>query len=104
MNERGETRFHEGDVLGALKLFAEAVQVWNEDPLLFSNLATALHAIRRSDEAWERLLDSLHLDPDFQVARDNLRMVAATLGRVEEAEHILHLFGEDTTGGEPAKA
>ncbi|MBN2307952.1 MAG: hypothetical protein JXR94_03215 [Candidatus Hydrogenedentes bacterium] len=94
-NALGEAKYAEGDVPAAAKAFAEAARTWNGEALYFNNLATALHALQRPDEAWERLLDALHLNPNLQAARANLRMVGAALGRTAEAERLLGRFGAD---------
>jgi len=94
-NLRGETAYNDGDMIGALTAFTEAVTTWNEEALYFSNLATTLHAVGESEKAYGRLLDALFLNPNLQVARDNFRMVAAHLERLDEAEETLRRFGAD---------
>jgi tetratricopeptide (TPR) repeat protein len=98
-NARGEARYAEGDLAGAAAAFAEAANTDNETGVYFNNLAAALHALGRSDEAWVRLLDAVHLEPDLQSARDNLRAVGSALGRIDEAERILKTFGSDRPRG-----
>ncbi len=94
-NLRGEAAYGQGDMLQALTAFTEAATKWNEEALYFSNLATTLHAVGQPEKAYERLQDALFLDPNLQVARDNFRMIAAHLERLDEAEEILCRFGAD---------
>lgn len=97
-NERGEQRYSAGDLGGAIEAFSEAITTWNEEGLYYNNLAVALYDANRPEEAWTRLLEALNCDPNLQSARDNLRRVAPTLKRTEEAEDILALFGSDEKG------
>lgn len=94
-NLQGEAAYNDGDVIGALTAFTEAVTTWNEEALYFSNLATVLRAVNESEKAYERLQDALFLNPSLQAARDNFRMIAAHLERLDEAEEILSCFGTD---------
>jgi tetratricopeptide (TPR) repeat protein len=92
-NERGEALFAEGRHQNAMAAFATAVSEYHEEPLFHSNLATALHALDRYDEAWKQTLTALYYDPSLQSARENLRHIAEALGRTDEADRILGLFG-----------
>lgn len=95
-NKRGETLYAEGDMTAAAAAFGEAIELWNQDAVYFNNLATALYALGCFDEAWSRAQEALHFDPNLQSARDNLRVIAKELGRLDEAEEILCLFGMDS--------
>ncbi|MCP4642447.1 MAG: hypothetical protein GY851_18525 [bacterium] len=99
LNEAGETRFAEGDAVGALGLFAKAARTWAHDARIYNNLAVALHAVGKVDEAWRRVVEALSIDPSFQAARDNLRLLGAEIGREDESNRILDLFGEETNEG-----
>jgi CDP-Glycerol:Poly(glycerophosphate) glycerophosphotransferase len=97
-NARGEAAHAEGDVVAAANGFIEAINAWGDEALYFNNLATALHGLGRSGEAWDRILDALHLEPSSQTVRANLRMIAHALGRDEAAADLLGLFGADMGG------
>ena len=96
LNQRGETRFSEGDVEGAAADFTAAIGLWREEAVYFNNLGTALHAIGHDEGAWKTILEALHVDPDLESARENLRVLGNALGRIDEAETILRLFGPET--------
>lgn len=95
LNSRGEHLFERGDVLGALKVFADAVKMWDRDAVCLNNLATALFAGGEAERAWDHVFEALHIDPTLASARENLWVLAAHLGRSGEAEHALALFGRD---------
>jgi len=94
-NRIGERRFAKGNAEGAISAFVEAIQTWNEEALYFSNLAAALFAVQQVDNAWHRIREAIYLDPNHSVARANFRMIAHALGKSDEAERVLSLFGED---------
>ncbi|MBI5094098.1 MAG: hypothetical protein HZB26_16855 [Candidatus Hydrogenedentes bacterium] len=94
-NRIGERRFAKGDINGAVAAFAEAIASWNEEALYFSNLAAAMFSVHELDSAWFRIREALYLDPFMPVVRANYRMIANALDKLEEAEHVLGLFGAD---------
>lgn len=95
LNREGETLFGQGDLRGAVEKFIEAAETLNTEPLYFNNLGAALHAAGRTAEAWDQFVLALHLDPNLPAARENLRAVAAQLGRAEEAAELLTVYGRD---------
>jgi glycosyltransferase involved in cell wall biosynthesis len=95
-NERGERLFAEGSIADAAAAFASAVAECDREAILFNNLGAALYALGRPEEAWRHILTALHFDANLQSARDNLRGVASALGRTEEADHLLRIFGHDS--------
>lgn len=95
LNEAGEADFLSGDYLEALKKFARATESWNEEAVIYSNLAVALHALGDDESAWPRVRDALYLDPYSAAARDNAREIARALGKTHEAESLLRLFGNE---------
>lgn len=95
LNRSGEERFNAGDFPGSVKDFVAAISIRHDQALYYSNMGTALHALGNNEEAWEQLIKALHFDPHLEITRENLREFAKDLGRIEEAEHILSLFGRD---------
>jgi hypothetical protein len=93
LNAQGELAFGSGDLVAAANAFHEAIKAWRGDPTAFNNLATVLHLLERPAEAWDLLLDALHVDPSHAMARENLLVVGKTLGREKEADDLLGLFG-----------
>ena len=96
LNKQGEQCFEDSDIRGAVEKFVSAISVCPNQGLYYSNLGTALNAANKHDEAWEAFIKALHYDPCMPAARANLRKIAITLDRDEEAEKILTLFGRDT--------
>ena len=95
LNRKGETQYAAGDYAGAAALFSQAIDLWNEDAVFFNNVSSALFAIGQYDESVLRVRDALHLDPNLHAARENYRAIMTALGRREEAEALLALFGHD---------
>ncbi len=93
LNDRGERLFGAGDTFGALKAFTEAVRTWDREAVYLNNLATALFANGEPERAWDHVFEALHVDPTLPSSRENLRALAVHLGRGDEAEHVLTLFG-----------
>ncbi|MFO7973281.1 MAG: hypothetical protein R6V12_01450 [Candidatus Hydrogenedentota bacterium] len=91
-NSEGEGWFAEGDSVKASSCFLKAVQEDRACAVAFNNLAVTFLAMDRPDEAWTYVTEALHLDPGLATARDNLRDIAAVLGREDEAEEMLALF------------
>jgi Flp pilus assembly protein TadD len=94
-NRIGERRFGKGEYSGAISAFAEAITLCNEEALYFSNLAAALFAVQQVDDAWFRIREAIYLDPNHPTTRANYRMLASALGKLDEAERALSLFGSD---------
>lgn len=93
INAEGEALFERGRTLAAIDKFAAAIDRFNADARYFNNLATGFYAAGDAETAWKHLLEALHIDPTHPVARENLRTVGTALGRDEEAEQILSLWG-----------
>jgi len=91
-NRMGEALFAAGDAMGAVKTFVFAVRTWDRNAVYLNNLATALHALGRFEDAWDRLLEGLHLDPENAALRANLADLAVLLRREKEARRLLALF------------
>ena len=98
-NERGEALFAQGDIHGSMQEFARAIGLWRQNAVAHNNFGTALSALGQLEPAYERIREALHFNPNLQTARNNLRLVGAQLGREEEVEHLLALFGEDREPG-----
>ncbi len=94
-NKRGEKLYANGDLAGAVKEFTTAMKDAPEYPLPANNLATVLCALGRPEDAWDRLIDVLHIDPFCEPARENLQSVGQICGREDEAKRILMLHGTD---------
>ncbi len=94
-NAKGEKLFAAGDVRAASTCFAEAIDECRSEAIYYSNLGAALHALGESEHAWNQTRHALHLDPNHQTVRANMRLVAQTLGCEEEAEETLSLYGAD---------
>lgn len=95
LNASGEQLFVGGDIPGAIAAFAEAVATCSDEPVFLNNLGTALDVAGRTEDAWKRIREALHLDPSLASARDNLRVLAIKLGREREADSLLRLYGRD---------
>ncbi|MCP4639863.1 MAG: glycosyltransferase [bacterium] len=93
-NRRGEKRFANGDYAGAARDFSEATASDPDQPLFHNNLAAALHAADRPEQAWDALLNALHLDPRDENARANLEAIGEVLGRPAEAQRLLRIYGD----------
>jgi hypothetical protein len=95
LNRVGEERYGRGELREAEALFRKAVEVAPHSALFRNNLGAVLCAQGQPEHAYEAFLEALHLDPCFQQARDNLRDLAPELGRGDEAERLLRLYGRD---------
>lgn len=93
---RGEEAFAQGDPMAAAGAFARAAAADKTDPIPHNNLATVMHALGRSEEAYRHAYAALHRDPSLASARENIRIIAAEIGRDAEAERILTLWGGES--------
>ena len=89
----GETLFANGEYMEAARRFAQASTFDFRDAVPQNNLATVMHTLGRSDDAYQHVLAALHRDPTLESARENLRVIAGEIGKSEEAERILSLWG-----------
>jgi len=96
LNKQGEHLFEQGDIRAASAKFLAAIRAGREYAIAHNNLGIALQALGQPEDAYARIYRALHLDPNLQSARDNLRDVGQSLGREHEAESILSLWGQDT--------
>jgi TolB-like protein/Flp pilus assembly protein TadD len=93
----GMTRFWHAMMLAALGRFEEAhVQIqraWDLDPLslaIQTNVGFVLLEARQYDQAVERLLNVLEMDPEFGLANFHLGRTYAAMGRYEDALAPFH--------------
>jgi Flp pilus assembly protein TadD len=85
--------FDAGDFAAAAAAFTEAITTWHEEALYYNNLGAALVAVNALEGAWNKFLEALHHNPRLDSAWANLQEIAPLLGRTQEAEQLLRLFG-----------
>ena len=71
----GKIAFLSGDYAHAAQYFENALQVDSSQKLIFFNQAYALSRLKRRDEAKEKYLRAIQLDPLFLQARHNLALL-----------------------------
>lgn len=76
-------------------------QLAPERPLGWIHRSYALHELKRTQEAWDNLLQVADRFPDELLVRYNLACYASRLGRLQEAKSWLHKAFE--VGGDPAR-
>jgi len=81
----GVIAHQKGDHVQAVELIARAIEIHDGDPAYRSNLAIALRALNRLDEAIDQLRQAIGADPDYAVAHKNLGVTLNQLGRSKEA-------------------
>ncbi len=74
-----------GDARASIQFIARAIELAPDRAMYYANLATALHELRRMDEAVELYRKALELDPGYVDAACNLGNTYAWLERYEEA-------------------
>lgn len=94
-NAEGEAAFHAGDLYAAKDAFSYAIAANPRYAAAHSNLGAVLHALGEPHSAWDAVVTALHYDASLESARDNLRALGQVLGRENEAEEILSLWGEE---------
>ncbi|MEW6076180.1 MAG: tetratricopeptide repeat protein [Thermodesulfobacteriota bacterium] len=78
-----------GDVAAAIAHYETAVRL-KPDAEMLNNLGSAYAIAGRLEEAMDRYLAALRLDPDFTLALDNLGNVLNKIGDIEKAaDHVL---------------
>jgi tetratricopeptide (TPR) repeat protein len=80
----GNAFMDEGDSLGAMQQFREAVALWPDNPLAHSNLGKALLQLNQVDEAIREFQFSLRFDPN-PATFNSLGQALAIRGRWDEA-------------------
>lgn len=86
----------------ALASFAAAYGEWPYDAVYANNMATVFAAMGDYEQAWDRVVEALSVDPNLESARENLRVVGKRLRKHDEAEILLSMFGEDGCKGPEA--
>ena len=94
-NAEGEQLYAEGRLEEAACAFGAALSAWGGEAVYHTNLGTALYAMGETEKAWRQFQTALHHDPFDASARYNLRAIAPVVGRSEEAERLLAIFGAD---------
>lgn len=79
----------QGDWQRAIAAYREALAS-ARSPEGMNKLACALRVVGELDEAESLYREALRASPEFSLARVNLVGVTAELGRLDEAEHLLH--------------
>jgi len=74
-----------GDAQASIQFIARAIELAPDRAMYYANLATALHKLRRMDEAVDLYRKALELDPGFVDAACNLGNTYAWLERYEDA-------------------
>ena len=74
-----------GDAQASIQFIARAIELVPDRAMYYANLATALHKLRRMDEAVDLYRKALELDPGFVDAACNLGNTYAWLERYEDA-------------------
>jgi predicted O-linked N-acetylglucosamine transferase (SPINDLY family) len=76
-----------GDHAMAIDLIGRAVRLQDNKPIYHCNLAKALAAVGRTDEALDHLQQANQLDPTWAPAHYERALVLRGLGRLEEGAH-----------------
>jgi tetratricopeptide (TPR) repeat protein len=71
----------------SITLFQHALAVTEDNYTALNNLAIALHAQGKVDEAIKHYSEALRINPDFVEARNNLGSALLEQGRIAEAAH-----------------
>jgi Tfp pilus assembly protein PilF len=71
----GKIAFLSGDYAQAAQFFENALRINPSEKLIFFNQAYALSQLQRRDEAKEKYLQAIQLDPLFLQARHNLALL-----------------------------
>jgi tetratricopeptide (TPR) repeat protein len=95
-NAAGEALFAQERYADAAVAFADALREWPYEAVFYNNLAALLWTHGDMEGAWTRAREALHYDPSLEAARNNVRDMAVALGREDEANRLLSLFGEGT--------
>lgn len=89
LNRKAGEALAQGDLVGAIRGYRDALLLAPQLARSHNDLAVALWQAGAGADAFERLKAALRLDRDFREARDNLLDVARALGREEEAREVL---------------
>ena len=73
----GDVRMRQRRLKDAIPLYRKAVLLYKEDPELFNNYGVALFFKGEKGEAILNIRAALHLKPDYDEARENLRKILA---------------------------
>jgi tetratricopeptide (TPR) repeat protein len=91
----GKIAFQSGDYARAVEHFEEAIRQNSYQKLVFFHLAYALNQLQRRDEAIEKYLQTLRLDPLFVQARHNLGLLYMQAGEfpnaIDSFENVVQL-------------
>jgi tetratricopeptide (TPR) repeat protein len=71
----GKLAFLSGDFAGAVEHFEDAVRLDGSQKLIFFNYAYALNQLKRRDEAIQKYLEAIHLDPLLTPAHQNVALL-----------------------------
>lgn len=86
---RGKAAFAAKDYMGAAREFEQAVKALPKDPSVWNNLALAMNALKRPNQAARAFAKSLELEENNKVALFNLGALAMQAG---DRESSLQLF------------
>jgi glycosyltransferase involved in cell wall biosynthesis len=89
LNRKAGEALAQGDLVGAIRGYRDALLLAPQLARSHNDLAVALWQAGAGADAFERLKAALRLDPEFSEARENLLDVARALGREEEARELL---------------
>ncbi len=89
LNRKAGEALAQGDLVGAIRGYRDALLLAPQLARSHNDLAVALWQAGAGADAFERLKAALRLDPEFSEARENLRDVARALGREGEARDLL---------------
>lgn len=89
LNRKAGEALAQGDLVGAIRGYRDALLLAPQLARSHNDLAVALWQAGAGEDAFERLKAALRLDPEFSEARENLMDVGRALGREEEARDVL---------------
>ncbi|MBL7645977.1 MAG: glycosyltransferase [Candidatus Hydrogenedentes bacterium] len=89
LNRKAGEALAQGDLVGAIRGYRDALLLAPQLARSHNDLAVALWQAGAGEDAFERLKAALRLDPEFSEARENLLDVGRALGREEEARDVL---------------
>jgi GT2 family glycosyltransferase len=89
LNRKAGEALAQGDLVGAIRGYRDALLLAPQLARSHNDLAVALWQAGAGEDAFERLKAALRLDPEFSEARENLLDVGRALGREEEVRDVL---------------
>lgn len=89
INRRAGAALARGELVDSIRGYRDAIAIAPQLARNHNDLAVALWQAGAGGDAFDRLKTAILLEPDFSEARENLRDVAAALGREAEAREFV---------------